>query len=124
VGDPRVSQDNASTPRKVAALLDAFPTLTVIAAHLGGYCFWDDAIECLAGRPVYFDTSSALQFIDPAVLRHLVDKHGTDYLICGSDYPLASPVDAVRDVEAVAWLSDAQKAAILGENAARLFGLA
>lgn len=123
VGDPRVSPDNPSTPRKVAALLDRFPTLTVIAAHLGGYCFWDDVLVSLAGRDVYLDTSSALAFIDPALLRRLVDTHGTERLLCGSDYPLASPRDAQRAVEALSWLTEAQQAAILGGNAARLFGI-
>ena len=124
VGDPRVSQDNQSTPRKVARLLALFPKLTVIAAHLGGYCFWEDAIEFLAGRPLYLDTSSALQFIDPEPLRRLVDKHGTERLLCGSDYPLTAPADAQRDIEQrLDWLSAAQREAILGGNAARLFGL-
>ncbi len=123
VGDPRVSENNLSTPRKVAALLDLFPRLTIIAAHLGGYCFWEEAYEALAGRELYLDTSSALQFIDPALLRRLVDKHGTEHILCGSDYPLSSPLAALQAVERLPWLSAAQKAAIMGENCARLFGL-
>lgn len=124
VGDPRVSEDNLSTPRKVAALLEQFPRLTVIAAHLGGYCFWEDACEMLAGRNLYLDTSSAIQFINPTLLRRLVDKHGTERLLCGSDYPLSSPQAALAAVERLSWLNSAQKAAIMGENCARLFGLA
>ncbi len=123
VGDPRVSAENRSTPRKVAALLDRFPRLRIIAAHLGGYCFWEEALEVLAGRDVYFDTSSALQFIDPALLRRLVDKHGTERLLCGSDYPLASPAEAIAAIDRLHWLTGAQKAAILGENAAQLLKL-
>ncbi len=122
VGDPRVSQRNLSTPRKVAALLDLFPRLTVIAAHLGGYCFWEDACEILAGRNLYLDTSSAVQFIDPALLRRLIDKHGTERILCGSDYPLSSPLSALQAIEQLPWLNDMQKAAILGENAWQLFG--
>ena len=123
VGDPRVSQENLSTPRKVAALLDLFPRLTIIAAHLGGYCFWEEACEVLAGRALYLDTSSALQFIDPALLRRLLEKHGTERILCGSDYPLSSPQEALEAVDRLPWLSAAQKAAIMGENCARLFGL-
>ncbi|MHB9132426.1 MAG: amidohydrolase family protein [Armatimonadota bacterium] len=122
VGDPRVSQQNLSTPRKVAALLDLFPNLTVIAAHLGGYCFWQDAYDALAGRNLYLDTSSAIQFIDPDLLRRLVDKHGTEHILCGSDYPLDSPVKAMEAVDRLSWLSGEQKAAIMGGNCARLFG--
>jgi predicted TIM-barrel fold metal-dependent hydrolase len=39
VGDPVVSQDNYSTPRKIARILDDFPNIRIIAAHLGGFCF-------------------------------------------------------------------------------------
>ncbi len=123
VGDPHVSQDNLSTPRKVAALLDLFPRLTVIAAHLGGYCFWEDACETLAGRHLYLDTSSAIQFIDPVLLRRLVEKHGTERILCGSDYPLNSPRESLEAVDRLPWLTSAQKAAIMGENCARLFGI-
>ncbi|HEY3378610.1 MAG TPA: amidohydrolase family protein [Armatimonadota bacterium] len=123
VGDPHVSQHNPSTPRKVAALIERFPTLTIIAAHLGGYCFWEDALACLAGEHVYLDTSSALEYIDPALLRRLVDKHGVERILCGSDYPLSSPVKAIEAIDRLTWLTGAQKAAILGDNCARLFGL-
>lgn len=123
VGDPRVSENNLSTPRKVAALLELFPRLTIIAAHLGGYCLWEEAYDALAGRDLYLDTSSALQFIDPALLRRLVDKHGVEHILCGSDYPLASPLSALQAVERLPWLTSAQKAAIMGENCARLFGI-
>jgi len=124
VGDPVVNADNLSTPRKVARLLELFPRLTVIAAHLGGYCLWDEAYEHLAGRRLYLDTSSAIQFIDPALLRRIIEKHGTDYILCGSDYPLSSPKDAREAIERLPWLATADKAGILGDNCARLFGIA
>lgn len=124
VGDPHVSADNLSTPHKVAALLDAFPNLTVIAAHLGGYCFWEEVMTHLAGRDVYLDTSSALAFIDDTLLRQLVKAHGADRILLGSDYPLCSPRAAVALLDRLSWLPEADLAKIRGENAARLFGLA
>jgi len=81
VGDPQVSPQNLSTPRKVAHLLDAYPTLELIAAHLGGYCFWEEALAYLAGRRLYLDTSSAIQFIDPGLLRRLIDRHGCERIL-------------------------------------------
>ncbi len=77
----------------------------------------------LAGRALYLDTSSAVQFIDPDLLRRLVDKHGTERLLCGSDYPLSSPLAALQAIERLPWLNSGQKAAIMGDNCARLFGL-
>jgi hypothetical protein len=121
VGDPRVSADNRSTPAKVATILRDFPSLTIIAAHLGGYCFWEQAYEALAGQNVYLDTSSALPYIDPALLRRLIDRHGADRLLLGSDYPLNSPAQALDFIDRyLPWLTDAQKAAVCGENCSRL----
>lgn len=123
VGDPTISANNLSTPAKVAAIKRNFPALTIIAAHLGGYCFWDAALHDLAGMDVYLDTSSAITFIDPALLRQLVQRHGVERILLGSDYPLASPQQALNALEAISWLSPAEKSAIRGENCARLFGL-
>ena len=123
VGDPRVSARNLSTPRKVAALLEQFPTLTVIAAHLGGYCFWEEALDCLAGRNLYLDTSSALPYMDPVLLRRLFDRHGTERILFGSDYPLASPADTLASLDRLTWLTPTQREDILGNNCARLLGL-
>jgi predicted TIM-barrel fold metal-dependent hydrolase len=123
VGDPRVSQENYSTPRKVAAILEKFPRLTIIAAHLGGYCFWEDACEELAGKNVFLDTSSALPYIDQALLKRIISRHGTEKILMGSDYPLRSPVQELATLDSIPWLTAAQKNAIAGENCAHLLGL-
>ena len=39
-----------SHPRHLRRVIDQFPRLTVIAAHLGGWSVWDDAVKLL---PVY-----------------------------------------------------------------------
>lgn len=123
VGDPQVTPNNCSTPAKIAAILRMFPQLTMIAAHMGGYCFWDDVERDLAGLPVYLDTSSTLPYIDSGLLRRLINRHGVEHILMGSDYPLRSPVDELADITRITWLSDADKAAICGGNAARLIKL-
>lgn len=122
VGDPAVSADNPSTPRKVAAILDKFPRLRLIAAHLGGLYFWEEVLEVLAGRDVFFDTSSALAYIDPGLLRRLVDRHGSEHLLFGSDYPLRAPAEELPWFAACRWLTSEQKDRILGGNCAALLG--
>lgn len=58
-------------------------------------------------------------------LRYIVDTVGADKVVLGSDYPADMgeplPVDFIESCES---LSDAEKTAILGGNAAALFGLA
>ncbi len=125
VGDPVVSADNYSTPRKIASLLDKFPGIRIIAAHLGGYNFWDEVLQVLAGKEVYLDTSSSLPYIDPALLRQIVSKHGTDRLLFGSDYPLQSPAQEREMFEAkMHWLTSREKDRILGDNCAALLEIA
>jgi aminocarboxymuconate-semialdehyde decarboxylase len=120
--------------------LDKFPGLKVIGAHGGGYlpsyaprddhaCFvsppgCDPNIKLKKQpteylRQLYFD---ALVFT-PEALRHLVAQVGASQVMLGSDHPYIWEQHPVDHVFATASLSDAQKAAILGGNAARLFGL-
>src|SRR5882757_6329146 len=121
--------------------LDKFPKLNIIGAHGGGYlpsyaprsdhaCFVSPT-KCnpdikLKKKPteylnqLYFD---ALVFT-PEGLRHLVAQVGASQIMLGSDHPIPWEQHPVDHVFATTTLSDKDKAAILGLNAARLFGLA
>ncbi|HEX7655314.1 MAG TPA: amidohydrolase family protein [Bacillota bacterium] len=123
MGDPLVSEANFSTPRKLRHILEQFPKLRAIAAHLGGYCFWEQSYQELAGREVYFDTSSALAYIDPGMLRRLVSKHGTERILFGSDYPLRAPWQDLELLEQIPWLTAKEKEAISWRNCARLLDI-
>lgn len=91
VGDDLPPDKNPSCPRKLAGIMDRFPKLTIIAAHLGGYRQWGLALEEIVGRDLYLDTSSSLPFIKPDLLKRIVDGHSRDRLLFGSDYPLFDP---------------------------------
>lgn len=123
VGDPVHSESNQSTPRKVAAILNNFPKLRVIAAHLGGYLFWNEVLDVLAGRDLYLDTSSALPYIDPGLLRKIFAKHGTEKILFGSDYPLRSPAQDLALLDGIKWLTGHEKERIFGLNCAELLNL-
>ena len=120
--------------------LDRFPGLKIIAAHGGGYlpsyaarsdhaCFVAPQ-NCnpdikLKKKPseylnqLYFD---ALVFT-PEALRHLVAQVGASQIVLGSDHPIPWEEHPVDHVFATTTLSDEEKIAILGGNAARLFGM-
>jgi predicted TIM-barrel fold metal-dependent hydrolase len=121
--------------------LDKYPGLKIIAAHGGGYlpsyaprsdhaCFVSPQ-NCnpdikLQKKPteylnqLYFD---ALVFT-PEALRHLVAQVGASQIVLGTDHPIPWEEHPVDHVFATTTLSDKDKAAILGGNAARLFGMA
>jgi len=123
IGDRVVAETNFSTPRKVAAILDNFPKARVVAAHMGGYRFWDSAYEVLAGRDVYLDTSSVFPHLDIKGFQRLVSKHGTGRILFGSDFPVSSPQLDLNVLNQIEWLTDAEKQRIRGENCAELLGL-
>ena len=120
--------------------LDKFPRLKVCAAHGGGYlgsyaprsdhgCFISpqncDPNIVLKKKPteylnqLYFD---ALVFT-PEALRHLVAQVGASQVVIGTDHPIPWEQHPVDHIMATKSLSDAQKAAILGGNAAKLLGI-
>ncbi len=95
VGDENT--DN-STPKRMAAVLDMFPNMTVIAAHMGGFSKWDEAEKCLYGKNMYFDTSSTVIRISHDHLRQLIYEHGVDKILFGSDYPVQTTKEAYEDM--------------------------
>ena len=120
--------------------LDKFPGLKLLAAHGGGYlgsyaprsdhaCFVSPS-NCnpeivLRKKPteylnqIYFD---ALVFTAEA-LRHLVAQVGASQVVIGTDHPIPWEEHPVDHVMATVTLSAAQRVAILGGNAAKLFGI-
>jgi predicted TIM-barrel fold metal-dependent hydrolase len=120
--------------------LDKFPNLKVLAAHGGGYlgsyaprddhaCLvlpsgCDPNIK-LKKKPteyldqLYFDSL----IFTPEALRHLVAQVGASQIMLGSDYPYIWELHPVDHVFATHTLSDKERLAILGGNAARLFGM-
>jgi len=96
VGDRLPPGLNPSCPATLAALKRAFPKLTVIAAHLGGYLHWAQALLHLAGTDVYLDTSSSLPFIDDRLLTAILDRHPPERVLFGSDYPLFDPGEELQ----------------------------
>ena len=70
-------------------------------------------------KQMYYDT----MVFTPEGLRHLAAEVGTSQLMVGTDYPFPWTKRAVDHVLAGPGFSDADKAAILQGNAARLLGI-
>ena len=80
-------------PAHVAALVTAVPDLTLIACHFGGYHLLDDAQKLVVGQRVVLETSwpPAVGDLDGARIKDLIERHGTDRVVFGSDWPMAHP---------------------------------
>ena len=121
-------------------VFDKMPGLKVLAAHGGGYlpsyaprsdhaCFVSPG-NCnpaivLKKKPteylnqIFFD---ALVFT-PEALRHLVAQVGASQVVIGTDHPIPWEENPVDHIVGTVSLTEAQRASILGGNAAKLFNI-
>ncbi len=118
VGDPHT---DFSHPRRVRNILEKIPDLTIIAAHMCGYAAWEDAKKYLIGTPVYTDTSEALLGMSGQELYELIEKHGVEHVMFGSDYPLWNPSYSFAGVDALP-LTEEEKDQIYYKTAKTVFG--
>ncbi len=85
-GDARYDNSN---PNRLLPVLKAYPGLTVIGAHLGGYSVWEQAVEQLAGCPnLYVDCSSCFWKLTPEEAVRYIRMYGAHRVLFGSDYPM------------------------------------
>jgi predicted TIM-barrel fold metal-dependent hydrolase len=122
-GGDAAASDRGS-PKRLRALLDAVPDLTVIACHFGGYHRMSEARELIVGSRAILETSwpPRVGDLDGAELREIIAAHGADRVVYGSDWPMTDPgteLAALRDLG----LSTSDTDAILGGNLVRLLGL-
>lgn len=109
-----------SSPVRLARVLDKFPDLKVIAAHLGGYDRWEESKKYIVGRNVYLDTSSSLWRLSPIEATEIIKKHGVDKVVFGTDYPITNHTDELKRFEKLD-LNQEERNKILYQNAMNLF---
>ncbi len=122
IGDSLPPELNPSCPYKLAAILDTFPRLNVIAAHLGGYRQWKYALDVIAGRDVWLDTSSCMQEIPDELLKAILKKHPRERVLFGTDYPIMDPSDEILMLKKRTGFTNAELEQILTNGARMLFG--
>lgn len=116
------SRYDFSGPKRISNLLQKHPTLTVIAAHFGGYTQWDDSMKYLVGKKVYFDTSSTLWKLPIEQAMKMIRSHGVEKFLFGSDYPMWDHTEELKRFNQLT-LTDKERSMILHENAYRLLGI-
>jgi len=94
----------------------------VVAAHWGGYGCFFEVLEKLCGEHIWFDLSFGYCSMPKAIAQTIIDKHGTDRLLFGSDMPWHRPAWELRLLNTLD-LSEEDREKIFWRNAAKLLKL-
>ena len=112
-----------STPARLSRVADMFPKLKIIAAHMGGYSAWEEAVEHLYQKNnVWVDTSSTTVTLSHKEVSELIHLKGADKVLFGSDYPIQTTSEAAMDVMQFD-LTQKEREMIFAKNAIELLGL-
>lgn len=113
-------------PRAFAPVLEAFPELQVIVAHLGGGS-WRQTAQLAERYPnAWFDCAEIIEWTDASdapsdtELAALIQEVGAHRVLLGSDYPWYDLDRTIARVDELPLLSAEERELIIGQNALRL----
>lgn len=109
------------TPEKMLKALSWFDS-PVIAAHWGGVGSGKEVLELLCGRDIYFDTSFGYGNMPKYYAEKILEKHGTDKMLFGTDTPWHTPDMETRLLNSLG-LSNSDMEKITHQNAEKLLEL-
>ena len=126
---PSRSGEQYAEPRAFADVLDAFPDLVVVLAHLGGGA-WKQVLELANAYPrAYFDCSEIMAWTggtnapSELELAQLIREIGSHRIMMGSDFPWYDVQYSANWVMSLPILSQSEKEGIVGANAERILRL-
>ena len=115
-------------PNNFIEVLDSFPGLTLVMAHLG-VGFFDEAISLARTYPnLQFDccaiisSTEAERGLSNTELTALIKEIGVERVMFGSDFPWHDPAIAIERLLRLDF-SEPEKRLLLGENALRIYKL-
>jgi predicted TIM-barrel fold metal-dependent hydrolase len=114
--------DDRVGPARVVRVLDRFPGLKLMTSHLGAWYDYDEVRRWFVGRPIYMDISCTFGYLPAPEIKALIEAHGTQYVLFGSDSPWMAQEETLSDLRSLGF-SPEVLALIEGENARRFFSL-
>ncbi|MBE6799536.1 MAG: amidohydrolase [Ruminococcaceae bacterium] len=120
--DPAFPPPFHSSPEQFANIAGEMKGGVLVAAHLGGQKQWDEVYKHLAGTDVYLDTSMGFKYYSNEQFMKIVEKHGAEKIMFGSDSPWSKASEELGVLKSLD-LTAEQKELILHKTAERLLGL-
>jgi uncharacterized protein len=114
-----------NTLMQIYTLVQRFAHNRIILAHWGGGIFFyallkKEVRETLAN--VWFDTAASPFLYQPQIYTQAMALAGEDKILFGTDFPLLKPQRYFKEMDQDG-LSESQKAAVCGTNAAKILGV-
>lgn len=105
-------------PKNALGMLDKFSS-PVVLAHWGGLSCGEEVIDVLCGLNVYFDISFGYGVMPRSTALKIIEKHGADKLLFGTDSPWHTPQMELT-MQKTLGLTEEEKDKINYKNALRL----
>ena len=121
-GDVAYKPPFHAEPDAVYRMATDFAGAQIIAAHVGGYEFWDEAAVLLPATGIYVDLAASAEQLRGEHLRRIIEKWGSERVLFATDspwFPQKAGIDALYS----AGLSAEAYENIFHRNAERLLKL-
>jgi uncharacterized protein len=124
----RTPRQNLTTPERLDKLAEQFPEINFVGAHMGGLAAPFQKIEQrLTPRDnLYLDTSNAAHMFSREEFIRLLNIHGPDRILFGTDWPWfghAEEVEFIRGLLKDAGFSPEEQSKVFSGNISGLLGL-
>lgn len=119
--------EHNTTPSLLANLINRFPKIDFIAAHMGGLAapFPEIKAHLTPKDNLYLDTSNAAHVLSEDEFVYLLKTHGPEHIIFGTDWPWFThqgEIELQNRIYEKAGFSKADKALVFSKNISRLTG--
>jgi predicted TIM-barrel fold metal-dependent hydrolase len=110
------------TPERLVKVVKAFPGMKIVAAHMGGFSYWDRVEEFLVGQDIYLDTSYSFGWIGNEQARRIITNHDYKKVLFATDSPWTDQGEEISRLKDLNLGADIESA-VLGGNAVKLLEL-
>lgn len=110
------------TPERLDSVIKHFRGGKIVAAHMGGYNYWAEVEEYLAGKDIYLDTSFAVGIMGNEQAKRIIKNHGYRKILFGTDSPWKDQGWSVKRIKELCLEPEIEEA-IFYKNATELLGM-
>ena len=88
-----------TSPATFVELARRYPALKIVAAHTGGWKYWDEVERLYQGTGIFIETSFSMPFMeDRTQMLRIIRKIGVRQVMFGTDSPWQELKEAARDI--------------------------